>query len=101
MLIAYFIEVYVLKFQKRGLPHAHILLTVAPEDKHICPEDVDKLISAEIRDQTTDSLSYETVTKFMVHGPCVSCLIDGKCLKLYPKRFYNQTTFNEHGFVLY
>ena len=101
MLIAYFTEVYVVEFQKRGLPHAHILLTVASEDKPICPEDVDRLISAEIPDQTTDPLAYETVTKFMVHGPCVSCLIDGKCSKLYPKRFCNQTTFDEHGFSLY
>jgi len=35
-----FIEVYVVEFQKRGRPHAHILLTVAPEDKSTCPEDV-------------------------------------------------------------
>ena len=37
----------------------------------------------------------------MVHRPCVSCLIDGKCLKLYPKRLCNQTTFDEHGFSLH
>jgi len=52
MLIASFTEVYVVEFQKRGLLHAHILLTVAPEDKPICLEDVDRLISAEILDQT-------------------------------------------------
>jgi len=101
MLIASFSEVYVVEFQKRGLPHAHILLTVASEDKPMCPEDVDRRISAEIPNQTTDPLEYETVTTFMVHGPCVSCLINGKCSKLYPKQFYNQTTFDEHGFALY
>jgi len=84
-LIASFTEVYVVEFQKRGLPHAHILLTVAPEDKPVCPEDVDRLISAEVPNQTTDPLAHETVTKFMVHGPCVSCLVEGKCSKLYPK----------------
>ena len=81
MLIASFTEIYVIKFQKRGLPHAHILLIVAPEDKPVCPEDVDRLISAEVPNQTTDPLAHETVTKFMVHGPCVSCLVDGKMLK--------------------
>jgi len=97
MLIASFTNVYVVEFQKRGLPHAHILLTVASEDKPICPEDIDMLISAEILDQTTDPLVYEIVTKFMVDGSCVSCSIDGKCSKLYPKRLCNQTTFDEHG----
>ena len=29
----------------------------------------------------------------------MSCLIDGKCSKTYPKRFSNQTTFDEHGFA--
>ena len=37
----------------------------------------------------------------MIHDPCVSCLIDGKCSKYYPKRFCIQTTFNEHGFAQY
>ena len=97
----YFAEVYVVEFQKRGLPHAHILLTVAPEDKPTCPEDVDRLISAEIPDQATYPLAYDTVTRFMIHGPCVSCLVDGTCSKHYPKRFCDQTTFDEHGFAQY
>ena len=58
----YFAEVYVVEFQKRGLPHAHILLTVAPEDKPTCLKDVDRLISAEIPDQATYPLAYDTVT---------------------------------------
>jgi len=101
MLIASCTEVYVVEFQKRGLPHAHILLTIASEDEPICPGDIDRLISAEIPDQTIDPLAYETITKFMVNGLSVSCLIDRKFSKLYLKRFCNQTTFDEHGFVLY
>jgi len=101
ILIAYFREVYVVEFQKWGLPHAHILLTIATEDKFVCPKDVDRLISVEIPDQISDRLTYDVVTKFMVHEPCLSCLIDGKCLKLYPKRFCNQATFDKHGFALY
>jgi len=76
ILITSFTEVYVVEFQKRGLPHAHLVLTVAMEDKPFCPEDVDRLISAKILDQTIDPLAYDTITKFMVHGPCVSLLID-------------------------
>jgi len=78
ILIASFTEVYVVKFQKQGLPHAHILLTVAPEDNPVCPVDVNRLVSTEIPNQTTNPLAYDTVTKFIVHGTCVSCLIDGK-----------------------
>jgi len=79
ILIASFTEVYVLKFQKQSLRHAHILLTVALEDEVVCLEDFDRLISAEISDQTIDPLSYDTITKFMVYRRCVSYLIDEKC----------------------
>ena len=84
-----------------GLSHTHILLMVATEDKPVCPKNVYKLITAEIPAQITYLLAYDTVTKFMIHGPFVSCLIDEKCLKLYPKRFCNQATFDKHGFALY
>jgi len=57
-----FTEVYVVEFHKRGLPHAHILITVAPEDKPTCPENVDRLISVEIPNQDMDPLVYDTVT---------------------------------------
>ncbi|XP_021771182.1 uncharacterized protein LOC110735317 [Chenopodium quinoa] len=92
---------YVIEFQKRGLPHAHILITLAPEDKPKCPEDIDVIISAKIPDKDRDPLTYETVTKNMLHGPCGPCLIDGKCLKHFPKKFCAETTFDENGFVQY
>ena len=41
---------YTMEYQKRGLPHAHILLWVAPETK-VKPEDIDLVISAEIPDK--------------------------------------------------
>jgi len=96
-----FTQVYVVEYQKCGLLHAHILLTVAPKDKPACPDDVGRLISAEILDQTTNPLGYDTITRFMIHGPYVSCLISRKCSKCLPKTFYNQTTFDEHGFAQY
>jgi len=94
-----FTQVYVVEYQKCGLLHAHILLTVAPKDKPACPDDVGRLISAEILDQTTNPLGYDTITRFMIHDPCVLCLTDGKCSKCHPKRFCNQTAFDEHGFA--
>jgi len=101
LVIASFIEVYVVEFQKRGLPHAHIPLTVATEDNPAFLEYVDRLISAEILDQTIDPLTYEAITKIMIHGPCVSHLIDGKCSKYYLKRFCDQTKFVEYNFAIY
>jgi len=86
---------------KAGLPHVHILLIIAQDDKLVYPEDVDRLISAKIPDQPTDPLAYDILTTFMVSGPCVTCSIDRKCSNLYPKWFCNQTTFDEHGFALY
>ena len=37
---------WVIEFQKRGLPHAHVLLIVRPEDKIRTPDDVDSRIVA-------------------------------------------------------
>lgn len=36
-------QVHCIEFQKRGLPHAHILLCVTPEDRIKSPDDVDKV----------------------------------------------------------
>lgn len=96
--------VYTIEFQKRGLPHAHILLILDRIDK-IDERDIDSIVSAEIPDQTTSPLLYETVTKNMMHGPCgplypkASCMKNGKCSKDFPKPFNNTTTFPEtaHG----
>ncbi|POM80136.1 Helitron helicase-like protein [Phytophthora palmivora] len=54
-------RVHVVEYQKRGLPHAHILLIMRPEDKPVTAEDVDRLMSAELPDQATHPELYETV----------------------------------------
>ncbi|KAI9082435.1 hypothetical protein K1719_035578 [Acacia pycnantha] len=64
------VEVYTIEFQKRGLPHAHILIWLAERDKIKEPEDVDKIISAEIPNPDSDPQMYELVQKFMMHSPC-------------------------------
>ena len=43
--------VYVVEFQKRGLPHAHFLLIMNGRYKLTCPEQYDRIISAEIPDE--------------------------------------------------
>ncbi|GJS91564.1 ATP-dependent DNA helicase PIF1-like protein [Tanacetum coccineum] len=66
--------VYTVEFQKRGLPHAHILLFLEPEDKLTTAAHIDKYISAEIPDKDEDLELYQIVTDHMMHGPCgVEC----------------------------
>jgi len=97
-------HVHVIEFQKRGLPHAHILMILASEDKPKTPEDFDKLVCAEIPDKNLQPLLFETVNRNMVHGPCgilnsqSPCMIDGKCSKNYHREFISTTSINKYGY---
>jgi hypothetical protein len=61
------VEIYVVEFQKRGLPHAHILIFFIEDCKPHTVEDVDRMISAELPNLETNKLAHETVAKCMVH----------------------------------
>jgi len=97
---------YSIEFQKRGLPHVHILVWI---DKkiNINTEIIDSWISAEIPDPEKDPLLYVLVSEHMMHGPCGEknesspCMKKGKCSKYYPKDFRHETTFTDDGFTLY
>ncbi|GBP92522.1 hypothetical protein EVAR_73783_1 [Eumeta japonica] len=95
---------YSVEWQKRGLPHAHILVWFI--DK-IRPEEIDSIISAEIPDPSTDQLLFDIVTTNMIHGPCGTfnssspCMADGKCTKNFPKDFTNDTVTNVDGYPIY
>ena len=43
--------IHVIEFQKRGLPHCHLLLILAEDSKVRDADAIDSLISAEIRDK--------------------------------------------------
>jgi hypothetical protein len=62
--------VYTIEFQKRGLPHAHILLIVQETDKPLTTAEFDQVVSAELPNEQTQPLLYQTVTRNMLHGPC-------------------------------
>jgi hypothetical protein len=64
------IKIWVIEFQKRGLPHAHILLILDEMSKLRTVEDYDSMVSAEIPDPICHPKTYETITLCMVHGPC-------------------------------
>ncbi|GJW04382.1 ATP-dependent DNA helicase PIF1-like protein [Tanacetum coccineum] len=96
--------VYVIEFQKRGLPHAHILLWLEEEWKCTTPTQIDDIISAEIPCPTDDPEGYKVVTEFMLHGPCgkgAACTVEGKCSKRFPKPFYAETIIDDDGYPVY
>ena len=63
-------KVYTIEFQKRGLPHMHLLIFLEPQYKFRDPESVDQLISAEIPDPFRKPHLHGIVSTVMVHGPC-------------------------------
>ncbi|GJV95240.1 putative PIF1 DNA helicase/replication protein A1-like protein [Tanacetum coccineum] len=73
--------VYTVEFQKRGLPHAHICMFFAKESKIPNPEDIDRLISAEIPDEQQDPELYKLVSEQMMHGPCGPHNMSSTCMK--------------------
>ncbi|KAA6372324.1 MAG: putative ATP-dependent DNA helicase PIF1, partial [Streblomastix strix] len=64
VVIAY---IYRIEFQKRGIPHAHILLTLRKEDKMRSPSDIDKYICAEIPNNCDSELK-DLISRLMIHG---------------------------------
>lgn len=97
---------YVIEFQKRGLPHCHILLTLAEEYAIREVEHIDKVVSAEFPEQS-DAILFEVVKSCMIHGPCGSfnpsspCMKNGKCTKNFPKPFCPITKENFNGYPVY
>ena len=98
-------HVHSIEYQKRGYPHAHILIWF--EDKHhLDGENLDRIISAEIPDQyiidsagkKVESPLYKRVTKSMIHGPeCKSrglgcCELRGYCKDGFPEEYQSHTT---------
>jgi hypothetical protein len=91
--------VLVIEFQKRGLPHAHAVLTLA--EKVRTPEQVDAVCTTEVPDKTKDPELYELVTTKMVHQECGQrCMRNNKCAKGYPMAWREDTVLDDgRGFV--
>ncbi|KAL7096997.1 hypothetical protein ACP275_10G115200 [Erythranthe tilingii] len=102
-----FRHVCTIEFQKRGLPHAHILLWLHNDDKPNNPEEIDRIICAENPDEENDRKMYQLVEKYMIHGPCGQanlkspCMKDRVCTKRFPKPFVQRTESDADGFTVY
>ncbi|XP_027182204.1 uncharacterized protein LOC113780620 [Coffea eugenioides] len=99
--------VYVIEFQKRGFPHAHLLLILKPQFKLLNPESYDKIVCAELPDRLQYPHLYSLVVKHMIHDPCgdmdksCPCMKDGSCKNYYPKIFCPHTTHGEDSYPYY
>ncbi|KAL1352132.1 hypothetical protein AAHE18_06G144900 [Arachis hypogaea] len=99
--------IYVTKFQKRGLPHVHMLLILENNDKLIDPEHYDSLVRAEIPSKEVEPHLHDAVLKHMIHGPCGTldqsspCMKNGKCKRNYPKEFAAETRRGDDSYPQY
>ena len=101
----------VIEFQKRGLPHIHILLILADSDRAMSPNFVDSAVCAELPPNPEASASQSEkdqclrlrniVLSNMIHGPCGKsnpnspCMENGRCTKNFPKEFQKQTVVDQ------
>ncbi len=94
----------VIEYQKRGLPHMHILLILDKQYKINNPNTYDNYVTAEIPNKEEDPYLFECVTTHMLHGPCSknTCMRDGtNCRFNYPKPLCTETVSNNDGYPLY
>ncbi|XP_070049126.1 uncharacterized protein [Nicotiana tomentosiformis] len=74
-------HVFVVEFQKRGLPHIHLLLILEQGHKIISADQYDKFITAELPDKEDYPFLYELIVKHMMHGPCENYRTTSPCMK--------------------
>ena len=92
-----------------GLPHVHILVIMHPDDVPKSPEEIDKIISAEMPDPKENPILFNLIRDKMVHGPCEGFNLESPCMlnpnkrceKEYPKPCQQFTTMTEDGVTTY
>ena len=99
--------VYTIEFQKRGLPHIHMLIFLKESFKLNSAQAIDSCIWACWPDLDSQPLLFKTIKRCMIHGPCgvlnpnSPCMENGKCSKGYQKFFSKFTMMDDHGFPTY
>ena len=106
---------WTLEYQKRGLPHIHLLLFLHPDDRYLEIDRIDQIICAELPDPAIDidnSLK-DIVISQMVHGPCgprfpkAPCMTKSDqstathCCKNFPRAFQKTTVVQEDEYPMY
>jgi hypothetical protein len=103
---------YTIEYQKRGMPHIHLLVKFVKADRLSTPAHIDAIITAKVPNEFEDAVYYGWVTAEMVHGPCgvynpsMPCCLDGDgklipCVRGYPKDLCEETTMGERSYAIY
>jgi hypothetical protein len=103
---------WTIEYQKRGLPHVHILLVQKhSEDKAKTGPQIDLMVSAEIPNKQIDKPLYDAVCAYMIHGPCgdydpnCPCMKNekcpGKCYRFFPFEYCQETVADNKGYPVY
>ena len=106
-------HLWVIEFQKRGLPHAHILIILDNHAITATPDQVDSIVCSELPPDpaATDDPEIKTrrqtlqniVVTSMIHGPCGAanplspCMENGRCTKGFPKEFQPRTIMDTNN----
>ncbi|KAJ6041223.1 uncharacterized protein N7446_010881 [Penicillium canescens] len=97
-------EICVTEFQKRGLPHAHLVVKL----QHELPlSQLDGFICAELPDPDEDPALHAAIGRFHMHSQnhldrsTSRCNRDGRCIYEYPQPINNQTYMDDLGRVHY
>ena len=96
--------------KRKGLHHTHTLITLESVPRN--PEDIDKIVSAEIPDPSLNPELHAIIVKNNIHGPCGNlnpgspCMeTDDKgrkfCTKEFPKDFQDETSLTEFTYPKY
>jgi Helitron helicase-like domain at N-terminus len=100
--------VYSVEYQKRGMPHIHMLITLDEEKLRLTPEFVNNIISAENvpepdpNDHSEAAKQARDLRKLVgdfQHHDCSDryCLRDdGKCEKRFPRDYSNETILSDN-----
>lgn len=94
--------VYTVEYQKRGLPHIHLIVFLDQSCRLTTPQRIDSLISSELPDPVHEPVLFELVKTHMIHGPCRpgQCLNDdGFCSRGFPKPFQPETEITGESYV--
>ncbi|XP_057791099.1 uncharacterized protein LOC131008223 [Salvia miltiorrhiza] len=100
-------HVHVIEFQKRGLPHVHMLIIFKSENKINTTDEIDKFVSAELPDEEKNPELFDLVKKQMMHGPCGeknpknSCMVKEKCKCHYPRSYCESTIQGKDEYPIY
>jgi hypothetical protein len=95
--------VFTIEFQKRSLPHAHLILIMDPQSTLRSADGIDMQISADVPCPQNNPRLHDLVGRFMIHGPCENrpCWRKDSCKYGYPRPHSEVTQVLENAYPLY